>query len=81
MTDHHFQSAAQGFSRAMVTIGAIIVMVCVGFLTYMWWQDGRWLWVTLGIVLIVVNIVMLIMTYRKARLTPPPASHDDDADE
>ncbi|RPA58955.1 hypothetical protein EF294_14005 [Gordonia oryzae] len=78
MTDHHFQSAAQTFSRGMVTIGAIIVMVCVGFLTYIWWRDGRWLWVTLGIALIVVNIAMLVMTYRKARLTPPAPS---DADE
>lgn len=80
MTDHHFQSAAQSFSRGMVTVGAIIVMVCVGFLTYMWWRDGRWLWVGLGIVLIVVNIVMLVLTYRKARLVPP-APLDDDSDD
>ena len=44
----------------------------------MWWRDGRWLWVTLGIVLIVVNIAMLVMTYRKARLTPPAQPADDE---
>lgn len=81
MTNHQFQSAAQGFSRVMVTLGAIIVMVCVGFLTVMWWQDGRWLWVALGIILILVNIVMLVMTYRKAKFTPPPGASDDDPDD
>ncbi|MFT4126242.1 MAG: hypothetical protein QM662_08435 [Gordonia sp. (in: high G+C Gram-positive bacteria)] len=71
MTGPDFQRAAQGFSRTMVTVGAIIVMVCVGFLTYTWWSDGRWVWVGLGIALIVVNIAMVILTFRKGRLRPP----------
>ncbi|MEP9392025.1 hypothetical protein ABLE92_18245 [Gordonia sp. VNQ95] len=81
MTNHQFQSAAQGFSRGMVTVGAIILMVCVGFLTYTWWRDGRWVWVALGIILILVNIMMLVMTYRKAKLTPPPGDHGDDPED
>ncbi|WLP88962.1 hypothetical protein [Gordonia sp. NB41Y] len=81
MTSHDFQRTAQGFSRMMVTVGAIILMVCVGFLTYTWWRDGRWLWVALGIALIVVNIAMLVMTYRKAKLTPPRPLDDEDDDD
>lgn len=78
MTGPQIQQAAQGFSRWMVTIGGVILIVCVGLLTYTWWLDGRWGWVILGVALIVVNVVMIAMTFRKARLTPPPPPDDED---
>ena len=71
MTYPDYQRTAQVFSRGLVTVGAIIMLVCVGFLTVNWWQDGRWFWVVLGIVLIIVNIALVVLTYRKARMTPP----------
>lgn len=71
MTYRDYQRTAQGFSRGMVTVGAIIMLVCVGFLTVYWWQQGRWFWVVLGILLLIVDIAMVVLTYRKAKMTPP----------
>lgn len=56
----------------MVTVGAIIMLACIGYLTVTWWRDERWLWVALGVALIVVNIALVFLTYRKARLAPTP---------
>ncbi|GAA1482088.1 hypothetical protein GCM10009624_25280 [Gordonia sinesedis] len=71
MTYRDYQRTAQGVSRGMVIVGGIIMLVCVGFLTVSWWQEGRWVWVVLGILLIVVDIALVILTFRKPSLTPP----------
>ena len=57
----------------MVAFGAILVMVCVGYLTYTWWRDGRCVWVALGIILIIVNIALLIVSNRKVPAPKPSA--------
>ncbi|MFT4044062.1 MAG: hypothetical protein QM673_12955 [Gordonia sp. (in: high G+C Gram-positive bacteria)] len=59
---------ARGFSRGMVVLGGLVLVVCVGFLTAYWWGEGRWLWVVLGIAVIAVNIAMIVMTFRKPRV-------------
>jgi len=72
-----FHSTAQGFSRGMTIVGSIILMVCVGLLTVTWWRDGRWLWVVIGIAIIGVNIALIFLQFRKAKLAPKPAPDAD----
>ncbi len=79
MTYGSFQQTAQGFSRGMTIVGSIILMVCVGLLTITWWRDGRWLWVAIGIGIIVVNIALIFLQFRKAKLQPRPADSADGA--
>ncbi|MCH5644549.1 MULTISPECIES: hypothetical protein [unclassified Gordonia (in: high G+C Gram-positive bacteria)] len=71
MTYHQYQRNAQNFASILTIVGAIILMVCVGALTYTWWRDGRWLWVALGIAIIVVNIALIYLQFRRRKLTPP----------
>lgn len=71
MTYRDFQRTATGFSRGMVVVGGIIMLVCVAMLTVYWWQQHRWVWVGMGIVLIVVDVGMVALTFRKAKLSPP----------
>jgi len=79
VTSPQFQRAAQGFSRGMVIFGSVVLMVCVGLLVVNWWNNHQWLWVVLGIAIIVVNIAMVALTFRKAKLAPPiPDRRDED---
>ncbi|MDJ0028080.1 hypothetical protein QM583_13400 [Gordonia alkanivorans] len=64
-TGPDFSRGAQTLSTTMTSIGAAILVVCIGWLTVGWWQDGRWFWVAVGIAVIVVNIVLIGMQLRR----------------
>ncbi|MDL9938406.1 hypothetical protein QSJ18_16770 [Gordonia sp. ABSL1-1] len=72
MTYHQYQRNAQGYASGMTIVGAIILMVCVGALTFTWWQDGKWVWVAIGLAIIAVNIGMIYLQFRRRKLTPLP---------
>ena len=76
MTYHQYQRTAQTFASSLTIVGAIILMVCVSALTYTWWRDGRWVWVAIGIAIILVNIAMIFLQVRRRKLTPKPAEGD-----
>lgn len=67
-TGPDFARGAQTVSTTMTTIGAAILIVCLGWLTVDWWRDGRWFWVAVGIAIIVVNIVLIVMQFRRRRM-------------
>jgi len=49
----------------LTIIGATILIACIGFLTVGWWRDGQWIWVAVGIAVVVVNIVLIAMQLRR----------------
>ncbi len=67
-TGPDFARGAQTVSTTMTMVGATILIVCLGWLTVDWWRDGRWFWVAVGIAIIVVNIVLIAMQFRRRRM-------------
>ncbi|MGC4961182.1 hypothetical protein ACPXCG_11890 [Gordonia sp. DT218] len=81
MINNDFQRGALGFSRGMTIVGSVILMVCVALLTVNWWREGRWLWVVIGIAIVVVNIGLIFLQFRRRKLTPPPRPNATDPDD
>lgn len=70
MFNNDFQRGAQTFSRGMTILGSVVLTVCVVLLTAQWWSTGRWLWVAIGIAIIAVNIMLVVLQFRRPRLKP-----------
>ncbi len=85
VTYSEMQRTAAGVSMAMTVVGSIILIGCVGYLSIGWFVDGRWGWGLVGIAMILVNLAMVFLQFRKRRLAPapplrkaPPGRGDDD---
>ncbi len=76
MMNNDFQRGALTFSRGMTIFGSVILMVCVALLTVNWWNEGNWLWVAIGIAIVLVNIALVFLQFRRRKLTPPKADDD-----
>ncbi|GAB89285.1 hypothetical protein [Gordonia rhizosphera] len=76
MMNNDFQRGALTFSRGMTIFGSVILMVCVALLTVNWWNEGNWLWVAIGIAIVMVNIALVFLQFRRRKLTPPRADDD-----
>ncbi len=63
-------------SKILTLIGSIILIGCVGYLMVGWWDDKRWAWIAVGIVVIVVNLGVVVV-----RLKPAPKPRDWTVDE
>ncbi|HMS74852.1 hypothetical protein [Gordonia sp. (in: high G+C Gram-positive bacteria)] len=88
VTYSEMQRTAAGVSMAMTIAGSIILIGCVGYLSIGWFADGRWGWGLVGIAMIVVNLAMVFLQFRKRKLAPaptprnpPPGRGDDDEDD
>ncbi|SIR94457.1 hypothetical protein [Williamsia sterculiae] len=66
----------RGFSTALTLLGSVILIGCVGYLMVGWWDDKRWTWLILGVVVIAVNLALLF-----TRLRPTPKPRDWTVDE
>ncbi|MBT0567092.1 hypothetical protein [Williamsia sp. CHRR-6] len=61
--------AARGLSKIMILLGSLVMLGCVGYLMIGWWDDRRWFWIAVGVVVILANIGVLIAQFRP---TPKP---------
>ncbi|MGV9712634.1 hypothetical protein ACWDTI_18460 [Gordonia sp. NPDC003424] len=77
--NNDFQRGAQSFSRGMTIVGSIILMICVALLTVNWWNEGRWVWVAIGIAIIIVNIALVFLQFRRRKFPTPGGPTDDDS--
>lgn len=76
MSFNNMQRTAQGFSEWMTVVGSVILIACVTLLTVNWWNEQRWLWVVVGIAIIVVNIALIFLQFRKRKLAPTPPADE-----
>lgn len=76
--NNDFQRGAQSFSRGMTIVGSVILMVCVALLTVNWWREGRWVWVAIGIAIVLVNIGLVFLQFRRRKFATTPHRTDDD---
>lgn len=77
--NNDFQRGAQSFSRGMTIVGSVIVMICVGLLIVNWWNESRWGWVAIGIAIILVNIALIFLQFRRRKFPSARAPRNDDA--
>ncbi len=88
VTLSEMQRTAAGVSMAMTVVGSILLIGCVGYLSIGWFADGRWGWGIVGVAMILVNLAMVYLQFRKRRLAPAPPARtpvrgrgDDDEDD
>ncbi|MHC3002928.1 hypothetical protein [Gordonia metallireducens] len=46
------------------TVFGVLYAVCMVWLTVVWWLDGRWWWVAVGVVAIVLGLTATVMQVR-----------------
>lgn len=59
---------AQNITRVIQIIGALLLAVCIALLMITWVDDGNWLWVVFGGVVIVANTAFIgyqVYTWRQ----------------
>lgn len=78
MTNQDFARGVQKAGSGLTIVGAIVLVACVIYLTVGWWNDQRWGWVAVGIAVVLVNIVLVGLQFRrpKAPATAEPESPD-----
>lgn len=64
------------FANSLTLIGSVVLIACVGYLLGGWWDDRRWGWVVIGVVVIVANLGVVFV-----RLRPTPKPRDWTVDE
>ncbi|GGF10148.1 hypothetical protein GCM10007298_02650 [Williamsia phyllosphaerae] len=64
------------FSKILTLIGSVILIGCVGYLMVGWWDEKRWAWLAIGVIVIAVNLGVVVV-----RLKPTPKPRDWTVDE